>query len=108
MDVLFVTTELFPWAKVGGLADVAAALPKALRGLSHRVTIVLPKYRVFDESDTLLLARRLSPLTFQLGADDVSVTRAIKDAGALLDIALLDHIVIGRDGYVSLRERGLM
>lgn len=41
-------------------------------------------------------------------ADDVSVTRAIKDAGALLDIALLDHIVIGRDGYVSLRERGLM
>jgi DNA repair protein RadC len=31
-------------------------------------------------------------------ADDVSVTRALRDAGALLDIALLDHIVIGRDG----------
>lgn len=41
-------------------------------------------------------------------ADDVSVTRALREAGNLLDIALLDHVVIGRDGFVSLRERGLM
>lgn len=40
-------------------------------------------------------------------ADDVAVTRAIREAGALLDIALLDHVVIGQDAHVSLRERGL-
>lgn len=39
--------------------------------------------------------------------EDVHVTREIRKAGALLDIDLLDHIVIGRQRYVSLKERGL-
>ena len=40
-------------------------------------------------------------------AEDVSVTREIIAAGKALDIEVLDHIVIGRDGHVSLKERGL-
>jgi DNA repair protein RadC len=39
--------------------------------------------------------------------EDVNVTRQIVQAGKLLDIELLDHVVIGRQKYVSLKERGL-
>ena len=39
--------------------------------------------------------------------DDVAVTRAIVQAGKLLDIEVLDHLVIGRGSFVSLKERGL-
>jgi DNA repair protein RadC len=39
--------------------------------------------------------------------DDVALTRAIVEAGKLLDIEVLDHLVIGRGRYVSLKERGL-
>ncbi|HMR99306.1 MAG: DNA repair protein RadC [Anaerolineales bacterium] len=39
--------------------------------------------------------------------DDVAVTRAIVQAGKLLDIDLLDHLVIGQGKWVSLKERGL-
>lgn len=39
--------------------------------------------------------------------DDVSVTRAIVQAGKLLDITVLDHLVIGGNRFVSLKERGL-
>lgn len=39
--------------------------------------------------------------------EDVHVTRQIVRAGKLLDIELLDHIIIGRQRYVSLKERGL-
>jgi DNA repair protein RadC len=39
--------------------------------------------------------------------EDVAITRKIKDAGTLLDIELLDHIVLGNPDWVSLRERGL-
>lgn len=39
--------------------------------------------------------------------DDVAVTRAIVQAGKLLDMEVLDHLVIGRGRYVSLKERGL-
>jgi len=39
--------------------------------------------------------------------DDVIVTKAIAQAGKLLDISLVDHLVIGGSRYVSLKERGL-
>lgn len=40
-------------------------------------------------------------------SDDVQVTHHIVEAGRLLDIQVLDHLVIGQGRYVSLRERGL-
>jgi DNA repair protein RadC len=39
--------------------------------------------------------------------EDIHVTRQINQAGQLLDISLLDHIIIGQQRYVSLKERGL-
>ena len=39
--------------------------------------------------------------------DDVAVTRAIVQAGKLLDVEVLDHLVIGQGRWVSLKERGL-
>ncbi len=66
MEITFVTTELSPFVKVGGLADVSAALPKALRSLGHAVTLVVPRFPDL-EAQGLLLARRLTPLRFALG-----------------------------------------
>jgi starch synthase len=43
-----VTSEAHPYAKTGGLAEVAAALPDALGRLGHQVTLVLPRYRGVD------------------------------------------------------------
>ena len=39
--------------------------------------------------------------------DDVAVTRAIVQAGKLLDVDVLDHLVIGQGKWVSLKERSL-
>ncbi|MBU2235832.1 glycogen synthase [Patescibacteria group bacterium] len=49
IKVLLVASELTPFAKVGGLADVVGALPKALRQLGVDARIVMPKYGVIDE-----------------------------------------------------------
>lgn len=40
-------------------------------------------------------------------AEDVHITRQLVEAGRLLDIDVLDHLIIGRRRWISLRERGL-
>ncbi len=41
-------------------------------------------------------------------SEDTAVTRQLVQAARLLDIELVDHVVIGGEGYVSLKERGLL
>ena len=45
MNILFVSSEVVPFARTGGLADVSAALPTALERLGHNVTVVMPAYK---------------------------------------------------------------
>src|SRR5258706_1877786 len=45
MRALYVTSEIFPLTKTGGLADVSAALPSALRQLGVDARVLLPGYR---------------------------------------------------------------
>ena len=44
LKVLFVASEVVPFAKTGGLADVAGSLPKELRAQGVDVRVVMPKY----------------------------------------------------------------
>ena len=46
LKVLFVASEVVPFSKTGGLADVAGALPMALADRGHDVRVVVPRYRV--------------------------------------------------------------
>lgn len=48
LKILFVTPEVVPFAKVGGLADVTSSLPKALRRLGHHVSTIVPLYGAID------------------------------------------------------------
>lgn len=48
MKIVFVSPELAPFAKVGGLADVASSLPRALQRLGHEVVVIAPRYGSID------------------------------------------------------------
>ncbi len=50
MKIAFLASEAVPYAKTGGLADVAGSLPKALTELGCEVKLFLPKYSYIDES----------------------------------------------------------
>ncbi len=39
--------------------------------------------------------------------DDAAVTRSLVEAGKLIDVEVLDHLIIGRGRFVSMKERGL-
>ncbi|MEO8702939.1 MAG: glycogen synthase [Kofleriaceae bacterium] len=65
MNVLFVASELAPFAKTGGLADVMAALPKYLHGAGHDVRVVLPLYDTMDRTKVAL--RAIATFDLRLG-----------------------------------------
>ncbi|MBN2209292.1 MAG: glycogen synthase GlgA [Candidatus Coatesbacteria bacterium] len=49
LKIALISSEVFPFAKTGGLADVAGALPKYLARREQDVIVVMPKYRTIDE-----------------------------------------------------------
>ena len=45
MKIVFCASEIVPFAKTGGLADVCGALPVALEKLGHELVIITPRYK---------------------------------------------------------------
>ncbi|MBV9945583.1 MAG: glycogen synthase, partial [Myxococcales bacterium] len=89
MEITFVTTELAPFVKVGGLADVSSALPKALRTLGHGVTVVMPRFAALEKHG-LLLARRLTPIRFTLGERSYEATVLDGRLASQVDLVVVD------------------
>jgi DNA repair protein RadC len=75
-------------------------------------TIVDPKQvlrpAVALGAGALLLAHNHPSGDPEPSEDDLRCTRRVAEAGRLLDIALLDHLVLGRSWFVSLAERGVL
>ncbi len=70
--ILFVTSEVVPFVKTGGLADVSSSLPQKLQELGHHVRIVVPKYGAIDERRYKIHeVVRLKDLTTTIGNEEV-------------------------------------
>jgi starch synthase len=96
LDIAIASAEMVPFAKVGGLADVAGALAQELDRLGHRVTVFLPRYRgIHEKRFPGLGLEKLGDLDIQVGA---RVERAqigvahVPGSGVRL-------ILVGHDGF---------
>ena len=68
MEIVFVASEMAPFAQTGGLADVLGSLPGEIAKLGHSVSVFLPKYQVVSDT-RYSLEVALSQLNVPLGSD---------------------------------------
>jgi len=72
LKILCLAAEIVPFAKVGGLADVVGALPKALQAFGHDVRLAMPRYKQVDP-ERFALEPVLNDLTVKMSNFQVSV-----------------------------------
>ena len=90
MRVLHATSELNPFSKTGGLADMVDGLAKALAGHQHRVGVVTPLYRGLQERFPEM--KPLEPtLEIMLGVASVPVRILVLEPVPNLTIYFLDQ-----------------
>jgi len=73
LSVLFLAAEVAPFAKAGGLADVAGSLPKAIRALGHDIRVAMPAYGWIDRQ-RLGIRSLLAPFPVPMGRRRASAT----------------------------------
>jgi starch synthase len=79
--VMMVSSEVSPWARSGGLADVLGALPGALAELGHEVAVVVPRYMNAADAPTAKIMDAL-PVPFGSGEIPVGVWAGAKEIGS--------------------------
>ncbi len=63
---------------------------------------------ISDRAASIILAHNHPSGTLKPSNDDVNTTRQLVAAGKILGIEVLDHIIITKTGYLSLKQKGLM
>jgi starch synthase len=103
LKILMVTSEVFPFAKAGGLGDMVAALSSEIHRQNHDVRVILPRYYSIDIGR---LQRIGSPLSVPLGEkEEWCAVYQSRLPDADVPVYFLDNEVLyGRDGIYGTRN----
>jgi len=63
---------------------------------------------ISDRAASIILAHNHPSGILTPSADDVATTRQLVDAGNIIGISVLDHIIVTKNGFLSFKEKGLM
>ncbi len=92
MRIVQVSSEAVPFAKTGGLADVAGALSKALSELGHEVTLILPLYSQFIAKSGIATEPIGDPFEIPLGNRQVRIQlQRAQMPGSRVEVVLVDQ-----------------
>ncbi len=106
LNILYLSAEILPYAATGGLAQVAAMLPRAIRRLGDDVRVMLPRYGLIDPQ-RLGFERTLErfPVPFESGVEWAGLWRA---SDSDLPIYFIEHqrFFGSRQGIYSFPDDG--
>ncbi len=96
MKILYVSPEIAPYSKTGGLADVARALPKAIRAMGHDIRNIMPGYPSVARSGASLTPAGSFPVPMHNGFQVAAVHRS--ENGGVPTYFVENEAYFNRDG----------
>lgn len=102
--------EHFLCITLNGAHEVIATRTITVGLLNH--SLVHPREvfadAITDRAAAVICVHNHPSGTLEPSSQDLAITRQLSQAGEILGIRLLDHIIVARSGYLSLKERGLL
>ena len=103
INILFISSEVDPFAKTGGLADVSGALPQTVKQLDHEIRVMMPRYGSINERKSKLHEMlRLKEIDIPVGSKSYSASvksSFITDNHSKVQVYFLDNPhLFGRSG----------
>ena len=72
LKILYLSSEVHPFAKTGNLAEISENLPKALKELGHEIRVIMPKYKTINERKYVLReVIRLKDIKVMFGGEKI-------------------------------------
>jgi starch synthase len=101
--VAFLSSEVAPFAKTGGLADVSRSLPRVLAKLGHEVRVFLPLYRLIDRDRYGIRPLGPGSIALDVGGEKVRFAlQATELPGTDVPVVLIDcPLFYERDGIYT-------
>jgi starch synthase len=93
LKILLMAAEMVPFAKTGGLADVAGALPKALKAQGHDIRVAMPRYGRIDP-ERFGLSVAVEPFAVSIDDHDEQATimaAAVAAPGGSIPVYMIDN-----------------
>jgi DNA repair protein RadC len=63
---------------------------------------------ITDRAASIICAHNHPSGSLEPSSQDIAITRQLKEAGAIIGIPIIDHLIVTRDAYTSMREKGLL
>jgi DNA repair protein RadC len=63
---------------------------------------------IADRAASVIVAHNHPSGSLKLSPDDIAITKQLVDAGNILGISLLGHIIISKKGFISMKEKGYL
>jgi len=99
IKLLYVSSEVEPFAKTGGLADVAGSLPKELKMLGVDVRVILPKYGSIDEKKYKI--SEVPKSEFEVPIGDEKIIGKLKKTSIEFDSEKIEVYLLSNDFYYN-------
>jgi DNA repair protein RadC len=102
--------EHFICITLNGAGEILGTRTITLGLLNH--SLVHPREvfadAITDRAASIICVHNHPSGTLEPSSQDIAITNQLRDAGVLIGIQLIDHIIISKKGHLSLRERGLL